>query len=227
MLRFASSLILLAAALSAGTALADITVYEHAGLAGRRVTFDGPIRNLGDAGFNDRVSSFRIDRGTWLACEHADFAGRCWRLDGVERDLGPTGLNDRISSLRPAGRGFEDDYGSDDDDDWGGWGGRPGRGGAVATVYQHGRFRGRSATFDGPVPDLRRLGMDDRISSLRLQGTWEICEDSHYRGRCAVVEGNVADLRGFADEISSLRPLGRGGRRDRGWDAGWGRDWDD
>ncbi len=70
-------------------------------------------------------------------------------------------------------------------------------------------------TFREDVPNLRSLGMNDAISSIRLsRGTWEVCEDANYRGRCEIVRGDIRDLRntGMNDKISSLRPARSGGR---------------
>ncbi|MBN9480490.1 MAG: hypothetical protein J0I52_09650 [Bordetella sp.] len=108
----------------------------------------------------------------------------------------------------------------------GGWNdGRPGQGGGQGggwgassiTVYRDADYRGQSMSFREEVPNLRNLGMNDAISSIRLsRGSWEVCEDADYRGRCEIVRGDVRDLRntGLNDKISSLRPArGGGGRR--------------
>lgn len=97
----------------------------------------------------------------------------------------------------------------------GGHGGGSGWGQASITVYRDANYRGQSLSFRDEVPNLRNLGMNDAISSIRLsRGDWEVCEDANYRGRCEVVRGDVRDLRnsGLNDKISSLRPARRGGR---------------
>jgi hypothetical protein len=64
------------------------------------------------------------------------------------------------------------------------------------------------------VPNLDPLGINDRISSLRVGPgeQWEVCEDSNYQGRCVVVSGEERDLRSnsWSDKISSMRRV-RGG----------------
>ena len=90
----------------------------------------------------------------------------------------------------------------------GGWGDRS------ITVYRDANFRGQSMTFREEIPNLRNSGLNDAISSLRLErGSWEVCEDANYRGRCQVINGDVRDLgrSGLNDRISSLRPARRGG----------------
>jgi len=87
-------------------------------------------------------------------------------------------------------------------------------GGVGITVFADPNFRGKSATYRQDVPDLQPLGLNDKVSSLRVgRGEqWEVCEHSNYQGRCVVVSGNEADLRrnSWNDLISSFRRV-RGG----------------
>jgi len=77
------------------------------------------------------------------------------------------------------------------------------------TVYTDVEFNGSSQTFSQAMPDLRSVGLNDTISSIRIPTgeTWEICEDINYGGRCREVTGRVGDLRDMAlnDQISSMR----------------------
>lgn len=92
-----------AALVVAGTAAAQITLYEGEGFRGRAITANEPLRNLGRAGMNDRVSSIIVERGRWEVCEHERFEGRCVILRrGNYPDLRNLGMNDSISSVRPA-----------------------------------------------------------------------------------------------------------------------------
>jgi len=91
-------------------------------------------------------------------------------------------------------------------------------GGVGITVFTDQNFRGKSATFREDVYDLEPLGLNDKISSLRVgRGEqWEICEHSNFGGRCVVVTGSESDLRrnSWNDLISSIRRVrGGGGRR--------------
>jgi hypothetical protein len=96
------------------------------------------------------------------------------------------------------------------------------------TVYEDPDFRGDSITFRNEVADLRQQGMNDRISSLEVDGNqaWEACRDINFQGGCRVFQGSIEDLRreGWNDRISSMRAVGfaRGnnGNNGRGW--GWG-----
>jgi len=75
-------------------------------------------------------------------------------------------------------------------------------------------FQGRSSTFRQDVPDFDPLGLNDRVSSIRVGPgeQWELCEHSNYQGRCVVVSGEERDLRrnSWNDVISSVRRVGGG-----------------
>jgi Beta/Gamma crystallin len=94
------------------------------------------------------------------------------------------------------------------------------------TVYEHPDFRGDSVTFRNEVPDLRQHGLNDRISSLEVDGNqaWEACRDVNFGGGCRVFQGSIDDLRaeGWNDRISSLRAVGFGRGNNNG-NRGWGR----
>ena len=88
-------------------------------------------------------------------------------------------------------------------------------GGIGLTVFRDENFRGENATFRQDVPDLRRYGFNDRITSLRVAPGeyWEACERTNYQGRCQVFSGEERDLRriGWTDRISSVRRVRGGG----------------
>lgn len=77
-----------------------------------------------------------------------DFEGDyfCARDGENQRDM-PHGMNDKISSIRVFGN-------------------------ASVTVFQDSRFEGRSSRFDYDVPNLKREGWNDLISSFRVAGGW-------------------------------------------------------
>ena len=81
-----------------------------------------------------------------------------------------------------------------------------------ATFYEYRDFGGRSFRVAGPVPDLANTGYNDRASSLVIRsGAWQVCTDALFRGRCVTLQsGEYRDLAnmGFADNISSARPVG-------------------
>jgi len=95
------------------------------------------------------------------------------------------------------------------------------RGYAGITLYDDPDFRGTSVTFRDEISDLRQHRLNDRVTSLEVDGNqaWEVCRDVNFGGGCRVFNGSVEDLReeGWNDRISSLRPAGlaRGGRGNR------------
>ena len=82
------------------------------------------------------------------------------------------------------------------------------------TVFEDPDFRGDSITFRNEVADLRQHGLNDRISSLEVDGNqaWEVCRDVNFGGGCRVFQGSIDDLRseGWNDRISSMRAVGFG-----------------
>ena len=85
---------------------------------------------------------------------------------------------------------------------------------AQMTMYEHEGFRGRAITANGPIANLDRTGMNDRVSSIVVErGRWLVCEDEHFRGRCVILRrGNYPSTREFGmdREISSVGPADRG-----------------
>jgi hypothetical protein len=94
----------------------------------------------------------------------------------------------------------------------GGWGGNNGRN--SITVYADANYRGYSQTFRGEVSNLNSSGLNDQISSMELNGAWEVCTDANYRGQCQIVTNSTRNLgnTGYNDRISSMRPARGGGR---------------
>ena len=94
----------------------------------------------------------------------------------------------------------------------GGWGGNNGR--SSITVYADSNYRGYSQTFRGEIANLGNSGLNDQISSMEVNGPWEVCTDANFRGQCTVISSNQRNLgsTGYNDRISSMRPARRGGR---------------
>jgi hypothetical protein len=179
-----------------------IVVYRDDGYRGQSLTFNSAISDLRQSGMNDQISSMQM-RGPWTACSDAHFQGQCQTFTGDVSSLRSFGLNDRISSLRP-GR-YEGP---------GGGGGGGGWGDTSITVFVDSMYRGASQTFSREIPNLANSGLNDRISSMRLRGDWEVCTDAYFRGRCEVIREDVWNLEQWRlnDQISSMRPVRRGGR---------------
>ena len=94
----------------------------------------------------------------------------------------------------------------------GGWGGNNSRNGI--TVYSDSNYRGQSQSFRGEIADLGRSGLNDQISSIEVNGAWEVCTDAYFRGACQIITSSVRNLNNtnLNDRISSMRPARGGGR---------------
>lgn len=94
----------------------------------------------------------------------------------------------------------------------GGWNGGNGGGRNSITVYEDSNYRGGSATFTREMPNLGRRDLNDNISSMEMNGSWEACSDAYFQGNCQTFTGSVRNLNSTVlnDRISSLRPV-------RGW----------
>jgi hypothetical protein len=104
------------------------------------------------------------------------------------------------------------------------YGNRGDRGRSSATFYVKDDFGGRGVTVDRPIRSFREFDMNDKASSVRIEGgPWLVCEDDDFRGRCEQIDRSIGRLGriGMDDTISSARPLGGGGDRD-GNQGNWG-----
>ena len=174
-----------------------LTVFDDPEFRGESATLREDVSNFQFIGLNDRVSSLQVARGEiWEVCEHANYAGRCQIVSGVEPDLRRGRWNDVISSarrVRDSGRGRGGGRGPSasslelySDVRYGGE--RRSFHDEVSNLqFVDFNDRARSLRVAGPgawqicvdanfqncvtvsrdVPDLERMGMTRRISSLR------------------------------------------------------------
>ena len=209
-----------------GARNADIILYRDPFRRGSAFGANRDIFDFDDIQFNDEVSSIEVRRGRWEICTDAEFHGRCEVIDTTVDTLGPIQFNDNISSIRRvSNRGDWPDRDRPGNGRPGGWGdrddhrdppvspppARPDYSRAEVVIYEHGNFEGKAAPVNGSVSNLKPLGMNDNISSIKVQrGRWEVCVDPEYRGRCVAVDGNMSSLSALRmnDNISSIRKLG-------------------
>lgn len=81
-----------------------ITVYPDINFKGVPKVITVEKANLTADGWNDKISSYKIQGGRWQICEDADFKTNCTKQWASDPDLtkgGKTSKNDKISSLRP------------------------------------------------------------------------------------------------------------------------------
>lgn len=174
-----------------------ITVFVDDDFRGRSLTFESDVSDVSRFGLNDRISSLRVAPGErWEACEHINYGGRCRAFSGSERDLRGDRWDDTISSLRRTrgGRGERGWGGRGPEPDGRivlftqpGFQGRSYRvdsaspflsgfqdraesvqvfGGAWQ-LCDDANYRGRCVIVSTSMSDLGRLGLRNRVSSVR------------------------------------------------------------
>lgn len=142
---------------------ADVIVFQDGRFRGGSARFSTDVRNLQREGWNDSISSLRVEGSRWggrdrdrppvwgnpsipregvCFYENADFRGRYFCVPrGASYAELPSGFNDRISSIRVMG--------------------------SRLTIFEDANFEGRSVRIDSDVPDLGRR-WNDRLSSFRV-----------------------------------------------------------
>lgn len=87
---------------------------------------------------------------------------------------------------------------------------------AQITFYEGEGFRGRAFTSSQAVRDFKRIGFNDRASSVVVErGRWEVCDAAGFGGRCVVLRpGSYNSLAGMGlnNRLSSMRPVSARGR---------------
>lgn len=213
---------------------AEVTVFQDEGFQGGSARFDGDIRNLSNEGWNDTISSIRVQGGgggfrerfgarqqqvpRQGACFYtdADFQGQrfCLSVGETAADM-PLGFNDAVSSLQVFG-------------------------GASVTIFEHGNFGGQSIQVSSSIANLTSarspngFAWNDVISSVRVQpgganredrfggGLFGGAQQTPRQGACfftdagfrgnrfCVASGETAAAMplGFNDEISSIQLFG-------------------
>lgn len=114
--RMLRNLLFAAGVLVAGSAAAQITLYQGEGFTGGTYSADRQVWNLDRLGFNDQAHSAVVRGGSWEVCTDARFEGRCVVLrPGDYPSLDSLGLGGNISSMREVNhygndRGYSRDY---------------------------------------------------------------------------------------------------------------------
>lgn len=185
---------------------AAISVFTDRNYSGKSWVFSEDVRDLGEMGLSNQLSSVRILGGSWRLCRERDFR-ECVDVIGDVPNLRDLGLNDRVRSLQSVRAGGGG----------GGWGGPSGQGRFGITVFTDVDYRGRSLDLDDSVRDLSSVGLGNQLSSVRVRGgRWRLCRKPGFRD-CFEVSRDTPDLRnlGLNDQVSSVERIATGG-------GGWG-----
>jgi hypothetical protein len=192
----------------------QVCLYEHANYGGWESCFS-PGENVPDlGGRRDQVSSVRIrGRAEITLFEHPNFQGNRVTIDQSIPDLKrfSRNWNDEVDGFRVSSGDFRG----------GGERARERRQDRVC-VYQHVGFQGNSQCWDAGevIRDLREVGWNDGISSIRVFGDTRIAiyEHNNFDGDRLIVSEDLPDLTrvpaaygNWNDRISAVRV--EGGRR--------------
>ncbi|MDP1533312.1 MAG: beta/gamma crystallin-related protein, partial [Rubrivivax sp.] len=183
----------------------QIVFFEHEGLRGGALTATAAIADFRGTGLDNRASSVVVASAAWEVCQGTGFTGPCVILrPGTYASLKEMGMNERISSARvyqapPAPP--------------------PVLVGQIS-LYEADGYQGRNHTSEAAVADMRRVGFDDRASSVVVRGNqaWEVCEDLSFSGRCVLLQpGDYPSLSamGMNNRITSMRMVATGAQPQR------------
>ena len=207
----------------ASQAMAEVTFFEREGFQGRSFTTENQVNNFQRYGFNDRASSVVVTRESWEVCEDTQFGGRCAVLQpGQYPSLRAMGLNDRVSSVRAArnnapapvtpqitfyenegftGRSFATDnpvrnFARNQFND---------RASSVVVVgapwelCDNNQFRGRCVVLrPGQYPSMRAMGLNDRVSSVRIANRDASAAEERYLPAPAAGQVTFYEREGFS-----------------------------
>jgi len=196
---------------------AEVVVFRDINFRGASRVFDSSIADLRRAGFNDRVSSYRV---------------------GVTGGFGSNGFGAGNNGGNAGGWGGAYGGGSYNGggygggDDWAPSWGRPSVPRSGACFYEGPNFNGRYFCASvGSTTARVPAGANDKISSVRLFGNAEVTvfRDIDFNGQSRVVNSDINNLMlvGWNDRISSFRVsnAGRGGAWGGGGAYGGGAAW--
>jgi hypothetical protein len=194
-----------------------VCFYEHAGYGGweQCLAVGDSLKDLGNR--RNQISSVRVyGRSEITLFEHPNFQGQQVVLGENISDFRELKRwNDQVDSLRVETASFR---------------GRPRQGQRAeerVCVYQHTDYRGNSQCFDAneDMPDLKQIGWNDGISSIRVFGRARVAVYEHrdFQGERLIVDSDTPNLTAVSgrggwnwnDRISSLRAGGARGDRGR------------
>jgi uncharacterized protein YcfJ len=223
----------LAAVAAATQAMAQVTFFEQDGFRGRSFTTESQVNNLERFGFNDRASSVVVARESWEACENAQFGGRCVVLQpGQYPSLAAMGLNNRVSSVRAArnaapvsaapqvtfyenegftGRSFTTDklVNNLNRNQFNDRASSVVVAGGSWELCEDNRFRGRCVVLrPGQYPSMKAMGLNDRVTSVRLASRDAREDENLYAPVAAVGQVTFYERDGFAGRsFTTVQPI--------------------
>jgi hypothetical protein len=162
-----------------------LQAFADAGFKGASAIFTGSTSYVGN-GFNDKISSLRLVRGTPNSSSTIDLSnyGAAYRQPSATIDLSNYGAAYRQPSATTA----------------------------LATLYEHANYGGRPLQLtrvgDYDYATLGARSFNDLISSIKLESGYylQAYTDAGFKGASAIFTGSTSYVgNGFNDKISSLR----------------------
>lgn len=164
----------------------SITLYEDKDFQGKSLTLQQSAPNLGGVGFNDKVSSLKVQSGTWTLYTEGQFRGNYFPFTaGRYSNIAPTIGANVVSSVK-----LEQ---------------------SEITLFQHPGFGGKSVTLTQSASSLFDHGFNDETSSLRVSsGTWIVYQHVNFTGKSFRVTAGSYDYAQIVagignDTISSVK----------------------
>lgn len=157
---------------NSGGARAEL--FDRENFSGPLATLREAVPNFGPLGYNDKVASIIIRRGTWEFCSDNRFSGECRIFGPGEYPRLGGGEDDRYSSARPIQQQGPDSGNPP-----------PAINRARIRLFEFPNFAGRSITLDRQAPNFDPLGFNDRAESVIVEGGfWTLCSDANRGGQC-------------------------------------------
>jgi len=85
---------------STGEGAYGITIFEDSYYRGHSANFTNSVPSLVTANFNDKLSSFQINNSAWMLCEDVNYGGKCSTHRENSSNVQVLKINDKISSLK-------------------------------------------------------------------------------------------------------------------------------
>lgn len=171
---------------NSGGALVEL--FDGQNFQGRLGTLRGPTPNFEPLGFNDKVASLIVRRGTWEFCTDSNYRNNCRVYGPGEYPQIWGGQDDQYSSARPVDGGWNNNRpgGQGGQNGQGGWGGWGGSGGAPRVrFFEYSNFQGRSVWVRDAVTSFEHINFNDRAESMIVEGgAWRMCSDANGQGYC-------------------------------------------
>lgn len=186
---------------NSGGALVEL--FDGQNFQGRLGALRGPTPNFEPLGFNDRVASLIVRRGTWEFCTDSNYTNNCRVYGPGEYPQIWGGQDDKYSSARPVNGGWGTG-GNNRPGGWGGTGGSP-----RVRFFEYSNFQGRSIWVRDSVNSFEQINFNDKAESMIVEGgSWRLCSDANGQGYCQVFHPGQYPIlpSGLRNTISSAYP---------------------